>query len=138
MTATLFLIFNHKITSHQQKDAETALGIGAIRELPFELKELWSNIPPLLTEVKDYLEPIKTWLARQAVRGDYALIQGDFGACYIMVNFAFEIGLIPIYSTTGREVIEAHQPDGSVQLTHNFKHKIFRRYEMLSDLKTMV
>ena len=54
MTVTLFLIFNHKITSRQQKDAETTLGIGAIKELPFELKELWSNIPPQLTGIQGY------------------------------------------------------------------------------------
>jgi hypothetical protein len=128
MTARLFLIFNHQITSRQQKDAETTLGIRAIKELPFELKELWSNIPPLLTEIKDYLEPIKTWLSDRASQADYVLIQGDFGACYIMVNFAFEIGLIPIYSTTLREAVEEHKDDGSVKLVHQFNHQIFRKY----------
>ena len=62
------------------------------------------------------------------MRGDYALIQGDFGACYIMVNFAFEQGLIPIYSTTVREAIEEPKDDGSVKLVHQFNHQIFRRY----------
>ncbi|MBU0698718.1 MAG: hypothetical protein KKE59_04750 [Proteobacteria bacterium] len=128
MTTTLFLIFNHQFTSHQQSDAHLSLGISKIKELPFELKELWSNIPPHLAEIKEYLDPIKKWLARQAVRGDYVLIQGDFGACYIMVNFAFEIGLIPIYSTTLREALEEHKDDGSVKLIHQFNHQIFRKY----------
>ena len=61
-------------------------------------------------------------------KGDYILIQGDFGACFLMVQFAFEKGFIPIYSTTEREAVETHGEDGSVSLTHRFKHRIFRRY----------
>jgi len=59
---------------------------------------------------------------------DYVLIQGDFGACYIIVNFAFEIGLIPIYSTTRRAAVEKHENDGSVKLIHQFNHQMFRKY----------
>jgi hypothetical protein len=56
------------------------------------------------------------------------LIQGDFGATFLMVNFAFEKGLIPIHSTTEREATEELQPDGSVRLSHRFLHKRFRKY----------
>jgi len=31
----------------------------------------------------------------------------------IMVDFAFKIGLIPIYSTTHREIVEQHDDDGN-------------------------
>ncbi len=57
------------------------------------------------------------------------LIQGDFGACHIMVNFAFYLGLVPCYSTTAREVIEKPLQDGAITVTHNFRHIRFRRYE---------
>lgn len=45
-----------------------------------------------------------------------------------MVNFAFEKGLIPIYSTTNREAVEEYGENGSVKMTHQFRHIIFRKY----------
>jgi hypothetical protein len=152
MACSLYLLFNHQLTAIQQADAHTSLGVQRIFDLPPDLQEFWRQIPPDLPELKDYLGPIKTWLSDSAVeasllrrsgyegrkgtiaksaqasKSDYVLIQGDFGACYIMVNFAFEIGLIPIYSTTLREAVEEHKDDGSVKLVHQFNHQIFRKY----------
>ena len=82
-----------------------------------------------MPEIKDYLRPIEAWLSAKARAGDYALIQGDFGACYLMVNFALEHILVPVYSTTQREVLEEEQPNGAVKVIHHFQHEIFRRYE---------
>ena len=129
MPRSLFLIFNHEITPVQESDARSSLRIGQIRSLPPDLKTLWRQIPPDLAEISSYLEPLKNWLASAAKKKDYVLIQGDFGACFIMANFAFEIGLIPVYSTTGREATEEHKDDGTVNLMHQFRHRIFRRYE---------
>lgn len=128
MPRSLFLIFNHEITPVQESDASGSLGIQQIRCLPPDLKALWHQIPPDLTEISNYLEPIKTWLADQAAESDYVLIQGDFGACYILVRFAFEKGFVPVYSTTRREAVEKQQSDGTVKLVHQFKHQVFRKY----------
>lgn len=128
MRCTLFLIFNHRITSLQEQDARLSLKVERIIDLPEELKPLWNQIPPDLEGVSDYLEPVKSWLAENAKPGDYVLIQGDFGACYIMVDFSFEKGLIPVYSTTAREAAEEQGGDGSVKLTHRFKHIRYRKY----------
>ena len=125
----LFLLFNHTLTPAQQEDARTSLGVNKIVRLPDELKEIWEAIPPDLSEVVHILDPVKNWLNVSARQGDYVLIQGDFGACYIIVNFAFESGLIPVYSTTQREAVEKVFQDGSINLTHRFNHRIFRRYE---------
>jgi len=126
--SNLFLIFNHEITPVQESDARSSLGVQRIVDLPQDLKELWRQVPPDLTEIGGYLAPLKTWLKSQGVKNDFVLIQGDFGACYIMVNFAFDIGLIPVYSTTERDATEEYGKDGSVRLTHQFKHKAFRKY----------
>lgn len=128
MSPSLFLIFNHEITPVQEMDARNSLSVRRIVDLPHDLKVLWRQIPPDLSETSSYLGPIKTWLAEQAAKSDYVLIQGDFGACYILVNFAFEKGFIPIYSTTRREAIEEYGSDGSVRLVHQFQHQIFRKY----------
>jgi probable selenium-dependent hydroxylase accessory protein YqeC len=41
------------------------------------------------------------------------LIQGDFGACYHVVERAFRLGLVPLYSTTRRIAVEQHLEAGS-------------------------
>ena len=67
-------------------------------------------------------------LAANAKEKDFVLIQGDFGACYLMVNFALESGLVPVYSTTRREAVEEYGENGSIRITHHFRHVMFREY----------
>lgn len=125
---SLFLIFNHTFTDSQHTDAEASLSVERIVSLPEELQALWSSIPPQAKEIRPVLEPIRDWLASEAREGDFVLIQGDFGATYLMVQWALELGLIPVYSTTVREADEELQPDGTVKLTHRFQHRMFRKY----------
>ena len=91
MTPSLYLLFNHELTQRQERDAERTLGADRIIDLPPDLKEKWRQVPPALPRIKDYLRPVMEWLGARAEKGDYVLIQGDFGACFIMVNFALEI-----------------------------------------------
>ncbi len=124
----MILLFNHRFTSDQKAQAREQLGISDILPLPGELQQRWSQIPPELPGLQEYLAPLTDWLAGQAQPGDYILVQGDFGATYLMVRFALEHGLIPVYATTRREAHETVQPDGAVRLTHTFRHQQFRRY----------
>ena len=124
----LHLLFNHHLTPAQEADAKEHLGAETFFYPSDDIRSLWSQIPPDLTSLSDYLRPIHTWLETQAVVGDFVLIQGDFGACYTMVQASFQLNLIPIYSTTRREAVENQLPDGSTQLTHQFRHVIFRKY----------
>ncbi len=124
----LFLIFNHEITPLQEEDARRSLGARRIVDLPPDLKELWRHIPPELPGICNYLAPIKFWLKDESGKSDYVLIQGDFGATYLMVKFSLGQGLVPVYSTTERIAGEEHEADGTVKLTHRFKHNLFRRY----------
>ncbi len=124
----LFLIFNHTMTALQEQDARMSLGVHQFVDLPAELKVMWRQIPADLERIDPYLAPIKTWLEDVSNQGDYVLIQGDFGACFIMVKFAMERNLAPIYSTTAREALEEHGEDGAVKMIHEFRHCIFRKY----------
>ncbi|MDA8308853.1 MAG: CRISPR-associated protein Csx20 [Deltaproteobacteria bacterium] len=128
MPHNLFLIFNHRFTREQEADAAATLGVKRIIEPPADLQDLWGDIPPDLPAIEDYLGPLRQWLVSLAAPGDYVLIQGDFGACFLMASFAFTHGLTPVYSTTRREAVEQVEPDGAVRLTHLFRHRTFRRY----------
>ena len=131
MDQALFLLFNHSLTDEQKQDALVSLNISRIVELPQYLKEQWSNVPSDIPELKAYVEPVKNWLFSQSQKGDHVLIQGDFGASYLMINYAFEIGLIPIYAATKRQIIEERENIGSVKVTRQFRHEIFRKYERI-------
>jgi hypothetical protein len=128
MSQKLFLIFNHTFTPVQEADARASLGVSEIVVMPDDVRHVWGNVPPELSEIQGWLEPVGKWLKENSQAGDYVLIQGDFGACFLMVHFARETGLIPVYSTTRREAVEEHQPDGSVRMTHHFNHQRFRVY----------
>jgi len=124
----LFLIMNHRITETQVADARSSLGVDRIVEMPAALAALWRQIPADLPSIGPFLQPLRAWLQDSASPGDYVLIQGDFGACYLMVNFALSSGLVPVYSTTSREAVENHLADGTVEISHRIKHRLFRRY----------
>ncbi len=125
---SLFLVFNHEITPVQEADAATTLGVRRIVSLPKDLQELWSAVPPDIDELTPYLLPIKSWLLAEARPDDFVLVQGDFGATYLIVKFALQNGLRPVYSTTERQAEEIRQPDGSITLVHHFRHHRFRLY----------
>jgi hypothetical protein len=124
----MFLLFNHTVTAAQTKEALNSLEVEKIIDLPDYLKSIWSNIPPDLECLGCYLEPVKAWLSMKAHPGDYVLIQGDFGATYLAVDFALGRKLIPVYSTTQRQAEEKLQPDGSIRVVHRFEHCRFRKY----------
>ncbi len=125
----LILLFNHTITTAQEADARHSLGINDIIEPPLPVQSLWAQVPPESNEITEYLAPILEWLAEIARQGDYLLVQGEFGATRLGVNEAFRLGIIPIYSTTRREVVEKHLPNGGVAVRHIFSHVRYRRYE---------
>ncbi|HWP49654.1 MAG TPA: CRISPR-associated protein Csx20 [Candidatus Limnocylindrales bacterium] len=125
----MLLLFSHELTQDQIKDARATLNITEFVPLSVDLEGLWKNIPPTKPSLSEYLEPLRRWMKGHAEPGDYVLIQGDFGAVYLMVNFAFSAGLIPVYSTTEREVVEKALPDNTVRSERVFRHRMFRRYE---------
>lgn len=128
MVSTLFLIFNHTFTPAQEADARASLGVEKIETMPAAVGAVWGDVPADAPAIFDHLAPVRDWLQDSARPGDYVLIQGDFGACHLMARFAFENGFQPIYATTKREATEETRADGSVRLTHRFRHVRFRAY----------
>ncbi len=116
------------MTENQVNDARQNLQVSECIPLPGDLQQLWGNIPPELEGLANYLEPFRAWLSENVANNDFVLIQGDFGACHLLIEFSFENGFIPIYSTTKREAVEEKQPDGSVKMSHRISHVRFRKY----------
>jgi len=75
----LFLLFSHTLTPIQEQDAKESMGIEAFVKLPDDLQKLWSNIPPYLTTLDVYLEPLKSYILQNASKDDVFLIQVQYG-----------------------------------------------------------
>jgi hypothetical protein len=125
----IFLLFSHQLTKSQQEELKNKFKVDKIIYLPPELQSTWSNIPPELPSIKNNLQDIVNWLKENSNPKDLVLVQGEFGAVFITVDFCEKAGLIPIYSTTKREVEEKTLPDEIVQTKRNFAHVRFREFE---------
>lgn len=119
---------NHILLDTQIHDAQQAFGDLDFIEPPQHISELWANISPQLPCLSEFLQPVKDWLDTVADNGDYVLVQGDLGACYLMVSYAMEKQLIPIYATTQRIAFERRSSDGIIFSEREFKHIKFRKY----------
>lgn len=120
MDKKLILLFSHKLTPQQLKDAEEKLNCKEIVYLNEELSKLWQNILPEtdIQVFKDFL-----------MENGNVLIQGEWGTVYNMVNFAKEKNMIPIYSSTARKVVEEKSSsENQVIKTSVFEHRGFYRY----------
>ncbi|WP_300342409.1 CRISPR-associated protein Csx20 [Fusobacterium sp.] len=118
----LVLLFSHQLTKKQELDAKEGLKCSEILYMPKELKEKWQNLgmERELNEFKDFLKEVTTI-------GDYVLVQGEWGATYEMVNYCKENNLIPIYSSTKREVEEKKEGETIVKIS-KFVHRGFVQY----------
>ncbi len=123
----LFVLLSHELSQQQIRQAHEVLGVGEILTLPEGLRKTWSSIPPHLESLREYLEPIFSWLS-QAAPGDYVLAQGDFGAVFLVVDYAFSRGLVPVYATSERRHREEKAGE-EVKIYKTFRHVRFRRYE---------
>ncbi len=126
--ADLFLLFNHRLTETQARQAERELGVQHITHPPERISRLWSNVPPEPETIRGYLQPVFDWIDTTVGAGDFLLIQGDFGACHLVLAHISGSGIIPVYATTERRAIERRLADDTVQLTHTFRHVRFRIY----------
>lgn len=122
---TLFILMNHEILPEQRLEAEKNFGITEFVTIG---NEEWSQINPSDESVTMSVKYYKILLKQKSKKGDYLLIQGDFGATYHLIRFAKSIGLIAIYATTKR-IITEEKIDGKIITKREFKHERFREYE---------
>jgi len=123
----MFLLFSHKLTDEQIKDAKENLGVDEFVYLPPDLQKKFSNVSPELEDIKEYSKIFIDFLKDNAKKEDFILIQGDFGVVFNVVEFCKESNLKAVYSTTKR-VVKEQVIDGKVVKISEFKHIRFRRY----------
>ncbi len=123
----MFLLFSHRLTTLQEEDAKKSLKVEEFVYLPPVLQDLWSNIPPDTEDLDNYLKPIFNYLKENIQKGDYALVQGDFGATCKVASFVKELNGVAVYATTKRNSIEKNV-DGKIVKTSTFEHVRFRKF----------
>ena len=123
----LFLFFSHRLTETQKKEAQEVLGVEEFVSLPQILQEKFSSIPPELENLDAYVQEFVKFLVQNGQPGDYVLVQGDFGLVYRIVEVSKSVGLVPIYATTKRVVIEESRGEETIKVSR-FEHVRFRRY----------
>lgn len=124
---SLFLLFSHSLTDEQIDDAKDSLGVEEFVSLPESLQRAWSSAPPELESLEEYAEPFYEFLLHRAKEGDFVLISGDFGLCFLLVSWCKSQNLIPIYATTKREAQEI-ETEAGIERKSLFRHVRFRRY----------
>ncbi len=124
----IFLV-SHTPTFEQKEQLKKEWGIDKLIIPPEEIRKIWRSIPPDISSVKEWIEPIIDWLSDICSPGDIIVVQGDYGATFIIVNWAKEKDCIPVYATTQRILEEEKREDGSVVQKRIFKHSRFRKYE---------
>lgn len=124
----MFLIFSHRLTDLQRQQAETELEIDEFVYLPENLFQKWSNVPPDTDNLDEYLRDLMVWLDENASKGDYVLVQGDYGATFMIVTYCLKRKLIPVYATT-RRVAQEWNEGGKIITVREFEHANFRRYD---------
>ena len=123
----MILIFSHELTTTQIDDARKTFGVRDFIKMPKTLQDKWSNIPPELSNLDEFMAEFKNFIKTNAKIGDVALVQGDFGATYSIVHFCKKNGIKAIYATTKRTIKESMVGD-KVAKNSIFEHVKFREY----------
>ena len=124
----MLLIFSHELTPKQKEEARQRFGVSKFLSMPNELYAKWSSVPASKGDLHSYLGDILKWIELNADDGDYALVQGEYGATYMTVSHCLSKGIIPVYSTTQR-IVKEDKVGEKVIAQREFEHVIFREYE---------
>ena len=70
---------------------------------------------------------VTNWLS-SAGKGDFLIVQGEFGTTFMIVDYALKKNLIPLHAVTKR--VAKEQRNGEiVSRQYVFEHVCFRKYE---------
>lgn len=124
----MFLLFSHTLTPSQEKEAKETLKCEKCIPLPKVLQKKWEDVNPIGELNESIINVFVEYLSSHSNKGDYVLIQGDYGVTYALVKWCNNNGRIPVYSTTERKTKDEKLKDGTIKKVSEFKHINFRRY----------
>ena len=96
-----FCLLNHQLTQNQIKELKEEFSVLEIVYPPEEISKLWSQIPATKTVDKSIINKITNWLLL-AENQDVLIVQGDFVATFIIVDFALKNNAIKFIKQTKR------------------------------------
>lgn len=125
---------NHEMNGEQTATAVNELKVDCFNTMPPFIDAIWGNVDPEADFDKLEVEKIVKWLKETTVRGDYVLVQGDYGLTFAVVDWCLDNGRKAVYATT-RRVAREIVGEGSTIVQREFRHVRFREYEKLNKSK---
>ena len=122
-----FCLLNHELTQNQILELKNRFNVENIIYPPEELSRKWSQIPAEKELDKNIIGNVTNWLTA-ANKGDLLIVQGEFGATFMIVDYALKNELIPLHAVTKRVAVE-HRDGEVVSKQYVFEHVCFRKYE---------
>ena len=121
-------IMNHSLSSEQKEYAQKEFKVNEFLFLPDFLKEYFLNISPFEDLDLEKLSLVTKFIKDNLKKGDFVLIQTEFGVTFYLVDFCLKNDFVPVYATSNRIYEEKINNDGSVSRKHVFKFVKFRKY----------
>ena len=122
----VFCLLNHSLTKKQIEELRNRFCANEIIYPSENLSARWSQIPTSeeldISTVKNVIE----WLTI-AEEGDFFIVQGEYGLTFILVDYALQHKLIPLYAVTKRMASERVEGE-KVSRQYVFEHVCFRKY----------
>jgi hypothetical protein len=126
-------LLNHALTERQKAELSADFACGRIIYPPEELAAAWSGVSTEKELTRAFLKPFADWLSG-AAPGDVAVLQGEAGLSFALVDFALRKGLVPVHAVTRRIALESREGE-KVLRQYEFEHVCFRQYKYFGDWK---
>jgi hypothetical protein len=127
-----FCLLNHALTERQKAELAADFACNHIVYPPEDLSARWSGVSTEKELTPAQLRPFADWFAG-AGAGDAAVIQGEAGSSFALVDFALQRGLIPLHAVTRRKTTEIREGE-KILKKQEFEHVCFRRYRYFREL----
>lgn len=121
-----FCLLNHILTQKQLDELKQKFGSTEVVYPEESLSTQWAQIPSEESNA-DIIASVVSWLKRNAERGDFFIVQGEFGSTFTLVDFALKNALVPLYATT-RRVAKEFRSGETVRREYVFEHVCFKEY----------
>lgn len=125
----LYTLLNHQLTTEQHNNIISFFNSEAvITSPPAVVSDYWCNVNPNGSLSDTGISTVFDWL--KTISKDSAIIvQGEYGATYMVVDWCIKNGIAVYYITTNRNADEQTNTDGSSTITRIFRHAGLRKYE---------